>query len=63
MQESSQNYEVELEVLARILTWDHQKEITPLQILIAYQMHVLTKVPFKECIKAAYEAEKIIKKK
>lgn len=49
-----------LEFWAKIFTWDWGKTITPRQVFVGFHLWKLTKEPFKECIEAAYEAEKVI---
>lgn len=53
--------EVHLEFLAKILSWDYEKNIIPLHVFVGYQLYQLTKAPFKECVEAAFESSKTIK--
>ncbi len=54
--------EVQLEFLAKILSWDYEKDITPLHVFVGYQLHQLTKAPFKQCVETAFEVSEIINK-
>ena len=49
-----------LEFLAKTLSWGYEKNITPLHIFTAYQLHLLTKISFKECVETAYKAGKTL---
>ena len=52
--------ELLLEFTAKNLSWDLRKEITPFQVFIGLKVHLLTKAPFRDCIEAAYQANKQI---
>jgi len=49
-----------LEQIAKILSYGYEKDITPLQVYVGFKVHLLTKVPFRDCVEAAHEANKQI---
>ena len=61
MKNISQEHKERLEIIAKLLSWDHGKHITVKQVLVAYEVHLWGGAPFGECIEMAYIAEEILK--
>lgn len=60
MENNQDDTHLQLEFSAKILSWEWGKNITPRQVFVGFHLWKLTKEPFKECVEAAYEAEKVI---
>ncbi len=50
--------EIVLELCSKMLAWELKKDVTVIDIYVAYQAYLLTKLPFKECVEAALLARK-----
>ena len=63
MKKQQTDAEITLEFCAKILSWGLEKDFVPEDVYMAYQAHLLTKLPFKQCVEAARQARKEFKLK